>query len=167
MILGLGSYLKNSEFEQILSLFQLSKKLVSKSKAYLSAEIVDMLADKICENMSSYVWVESSSIKNYRQRFGNAKGDSKSFVDFVNNQMKFIERNFSYQIESIDGRKIVFSCKTNEKTRRYLQRNLEGRTWLLNIKYFCQCYFGDDAKVELTQSTLDGGPLNRFEVDFL
>ena len=166
VILGLGSYLSGSEFGEVLSSFQLSKKLVSQSKTYLSAEIVDILADRICSDKGSYFWVESSALKNYRQHFGDTKGNSKSFSDLVNNQMKYIERNFSYKIEKLDGRKIVFSCKTNKKTRHYLQRNLESYAWLLNIKYFCQCYFGDCAKVELTQSTLYGGPLNRFEITF-
>ena len=164
LILEVGSYLNAGEFGEILSSFQLSKALVSQSKTYLSAEIVDILTDRICENRASYCWVESSSVKNYRQCFGNTRGDSKSFSHLVDNQMKFIERNFSYKIEKLGRRKIVFSCVTNEKTRHYLQRNLENYAWLLNIKYFCQCYFGHDAEIKLTQSTLDGGLCNRFEV---
>ena len=56
VILGMGAYLSNNGFEEILSSFQLSKKLVSQAKTYLSAEIVDTLADKICNNEISYVW---------------------------------------------------------------------------------------------------------------
>ena len=164
LILKLGSYLENSEFEEVLSSFQLSKKLLSHAQTYLSAEIVDTLSDRICDNWSGYSWVESVSVENYRQRFGDTRGNAKSFPHLVDCQLKYIERNFSYQIEKLNRRKIVFSCVTNEKTRHYLQRNLESCAWLLNIQYFCQCYFGDCAEITQAKSTLDGGPLNRFEI---
>ena len=164
LILELGSYLGADKFEDVLSSFQLSKKLVSQSKTYLSAEIVDALAARVCRNRSSYSWIKSSSVKNYRKFFGSTKGNAKSFSHLIDDKMKFIERNFSYKIEKLNHRKIVFSCKTNEKTRYYLERDLEGYVWLLNIKYFCQCYFDDCAEVKLTDSTLSGDALNRFEV---
>ncbi len=167
LILKLGSYLKKEyEFEKILASFQLSKKLLVQAKTYLSAEIVDVLAAKICDNRGSFSWVKSSSVDNYRQCFGNTRGDAKSFIDLVENQIKLIEKNFSYKIEKLSGREITFSCKTNEKTRHYLGRNLEHGAWPLNIKYFCQCYFGDCAEVRTTHRTLDGHPVNRFEVTF-
>ncbi len=166
VILFMEACLTDYQFDEILASFQLSRKLVSQSNSYMSAEIVDTLSTRICNNKFGHLWIEELAAQNCRKFFGKFKGNAKSFSNFMDYQINAVERNFSYQIESSNDRKIVFSCQTNENSRDYFGRNIEGHAWLENIKYFCQAYFDHSAEVNLIYSTLKGADRNLFEIDF-
>ncbi len=166
IILKLGHHLSSDDFEDVLSSFQLSKTLLTQAKTYLSAEIVNLLSDKICDHKAGYLWIKPLAAENCRECLGQFKGNAKTLPHFINHQINSIERNFHYQIESSNHRKTVFSCNTNQRSRDYFGKNIENRAWLLNIQYFLQAYFDNRVEITLLNSTLGGADCNRFEVSF-
>ena len=166
VILKLGLFLERFEFRELLASFQLSEELLLKADTYLSAEIVEKLANRISHNRLNFLWIKESAEENFRESLGNTKRDRKTFLDFVGHGVRQVERNFDYKIERSSPKQIIFSCKENEKTLEHFEKGLQGHSWSINIKYFVETYFDGEVKVKLLKSVLEGEDRNEFEVDF-
>ena len=166
VILKLGARLERFEFRDILASFQLSEELLLKADTYLSAEIVEKLADRISQNKLNFFWIKESAEENFREALGDTKRDRKTFLDFVDHGVSQMEKNFDYKIERSSPKQIIFSYKENEKTLEHFGKSLQSHCWSINMQYSVEAYFDGMVEVRPLRSTSEEEDRNKFEVDF-